>query len=200
MRTLLKPAPKSLSQIDEDFDLFLNRLVPKTRAAVDKHVAACSADAALAYGRTWKRLAELLARYAPHAAEVTGAALRFYILDGKYRRQVFVLEDLRDGIIQVYLPDVLAAALEQGILGPPEGASYPVLRAGIRLDLEIINADTKDLPDFCKAMLGWGRRAIKTGLPVSAGEPQVHIIERLCALAADTWPIVEKAPAIIATP
>jgi len=179
------------------FDTFLTRLSPKTRAAVDKHVDGCEADAARGYGHVWKRFAEFFARLAPHAAEVSGASLRFFILDGKYRRQVFVLEDAKLGVLQIYMPDILAAAQERGLLGAPDGQSYPVVRgSGLRLEIEQFCADTKDVPDCCKPMLGWGRHAIRTTVSSLADEKPIRAIERLCELAAEVW--VNAAPA--ATP
>jgi len=42
--------------------------------------------------------------------------VKFHIADGKYKQQVFALEDTRQGTIAVYLPDVLKTALERKIL------------------------------------------------------------------------------------
>ncbi|MEI8196982.1 MAG: hypothetical protein WCI73_13875 [Phycisphaerae bacterium] len=178
-----------------DFAGFLARLSPKVRATVDKHVEIRAADAARDFGRVWNRLAEHLCRLAPHAVEMSGAAIRFYILDGKYRRQVFVLDEDKEGKLYVYMPDVLAAAQTRGLLGKPEEGVYPVLRgSGAKLPFEEFCADSKEIPDFCKAMLGWGRRAVRTG-PVSGEEKQLHAIERLCELASETWnlPVVAAA-------
>lgn len=178
-----------------DFAGFLARLSPKVRATVDKHVEIRAGDAARDYGRVWNRLAEYMYRLAPHAVEMSGAAIRFYILDGKYRRQVFVLDEDKDGHLYVYMPDVLAAAQTRGLLGVPQAGVYPVLRgSGAKLAFEEFNADSREIPDFCKAMLGWGRRAIRTG-PVSGEEKQLHAIERMCDLAAESWnlPVVVAA-------
>jgi hypothetical protein len=187
-QTLHRASPPRASNAAEDFERLLSRLSPKARASVDKHVELCSADAALGYGRHWKRLAGMLARLAPHMVEVTGAALKFHLADGKYRLQVFALEDTRQGVIRVFMPDVAALAVKRGLLRTPEGRTFPVAGdAGTRLELEEVNAETKDLPEFCRAMLGWGRKAVHTSIPSAAEEKHVRAVERLCELAAEKW-------------
>ena len=129
---------------------------------------------------------------APFATEVSWPAVRFYIADGKYRRQVFAMEDLGKGLILVYVPDVLAAALKQGLLGASEtnGAEAKVsygIPGGGRLDVESIHADSKDIPPSVKGMLGWGRKAVRLDIPVTATDKQLRAVEKVCELAAEAW-------------
>ena len=43
---------------------------------------------------------------ASHSAKANGQqSMQFYIQDGKYRMQIFALEDLRDGTVHVYAAD-----------------------------------------------------------------------------------------------
>jgi hypothetical protein len=183
-----KALPPRASDPVEDFKQLLTRLNPKAKAAVDKHLELCAADAATGQGRHWKRLAGLMGRLAPHVVEVTGSALKFHIADGKYRQQVFALEDSRKGIIRVFLGDVVTSAQGRGLLGSSDSRSFPVPgEGGLRLELEWLNAESKEVPDFCRPMLGWGRRAIHTPLSSVAEEKQVRAIERLCELAAEAW-------------
>src|SRR5205814_10000418 len=65
----------------------------------------------------WRRLACSLITLAPFAAKLVGKqTLQVYVADGKYRMQVFALEDLQDGIFTVYCPDVLEEAIQAGLL------------------------------------------------------------------------------------
>src|SRR4051794_4872155 len=101
----------------ENFEAFRAKLGQKALAAVEKHAEMCEANGDLGYGRIWKRLAGGLGKLAPHAIETAGhQALKFHIPDGKYRQQVFALEDACDGWVRVYLPDVTTAAVERKIL------------------------------------------------------------------------------------
>jgi hypothetical protein len=185
----------------ENYEAFLARLGQKGLAAVEKHAELCEADAAQGYGRWWKRVAGMLGKLAPHAIETAGhQAVKFHIPDGKYRQQVFALEDLGTGMIYVYLPDVTAAAVSKKILKAvgPDGRTYAVNGdAEGKVDLEVVTSDAKEVPAFCKPMLGWGRRALKTGISVNAEEKQVRVLEKLCELAAETW-AGRALPAVVA--
>ena len=73
-----------------DFEAFLLRLGDRDRLNVERHVAFCETESTPAHAQTWKRLACVLARLAPHAALTTGQrAVRFFVADGKYRLQLF---------------------------------------------------------------------------------------------------------------
>src|SRR4051794_33622799 len=108
---------------EQNYEAFRGRLGQKALAAVEKHAELCEGNADLAFGKCWKRLAGGLGKLAPHAIETAGhQALKFHIPDGKYRQQVFALEDHCDGWVRVYLPDVTAAAVERKILKLVSGA------------------------------------------------------------------------------
>ena len=174
---------------DESFKAFLSRL-GQTLAAVEKHAELREADAGQGYGRWWKRLASTLARLAPFAIETAGhQALKYHIPDGKYRQQVFALEDSGQGRVFVYLPDITAEAVSRKLLrAPAEGHTYSVVgEPDDSLELETVNSESKDAPIFCKPMLGWGRKALRTSVSVIAEERQVRAVERLCEIAAETW-------------
>jgi len=175
----------------ENFEAFLTRLGQKGLAAIERHMDLCEADAVQGYGRWWKRIAGMLGRLAPHAIETAGhQAVKFHIPDGKYRQQVFALEDTGTGMIYIYLPDVLASALSKKIIKTvgPDGVTYTSgTDAQTQVELEVMTSDAKEVPPFCKPMLGWGRRAIKMKVPVNAEEKQVRVAEKLCELAAQSW-------------
>jgi len=184
---------------DQLYEAFVGRLSVKTRAAEQKHVELCEAEAAQGYGELWKRLAVALDILAPYATETAGhQALKFHIPDGKYRQQVFALEDSRNGTISVYLPDVSARALQEKLIVAGEGASFRV--PGLTdapISLEIITSDTPDMA-VCKPMLGWGRRALRASIKVTADDKHIKVIERLCELATETW--VSKLPPEVKKP
>src|SRR5690606_5717008 len=86
--------------------------------------------------------------------------------------------------------DITAAAVLKKLLKPvgPDGRTYGVVGdASGHVELEVVTSDGTEVPAFCKPMLGWGRRALKTGLAVNADEKQVRLVERLCELAAESW-------------
>ncbi len=189
-------APSWKTRTADDYEAFISRLSVKGRATVAKHDELCEAGAVSGHGDLWKRLAGGLSRLAPHATEMEGQqSVKFYIRDGKYRQQVFALEDTKEGNIAVYLPDVLAKAVERKILSA--GAAIPMYKipgeAEAQVQLEIINAETRDMT-ACKAMVSWGKRALRTPLTVHSKEKTLRTVELLCELAAEAWPA--QTPAI----
>src|ERR1043166_6581163 len=79
-----------------DFEAVQVKLGPKGRVNAKKHVAACDVAGAPEHGRLWKRLLCTLMTLAPHAVKMNREEnLQFYVADGKYKMQVFAIEDLR---------------------------------------------------------------------------------------------------------
>jgi hypothetical protein len=114
--------------------------------------------------------------------------VKFHIPDGKYRLQVFAMEDTRQGTIVVYLPNVVDLAIERHLL-LPGGANRMFKIAKDEDDpiqLELITAETPDMT-VCKAMVGWGRRALKITISVQAKPKRLRTVELLCELAAEAW-------------
>jgi hypothetical protein len=170
------------------YEAFLQQLSAKGRATMEKHDERCAGDALQGHGGLWKRLAGVFGSLAGHATEVLGLqTVKYYIADGKYKMQVFALEDTGQGTVVIYFPDVLEAAVKRGILARgPKPHYYNVVEGDGQLHLEKINAETKDLT-VCKGMVGWGRQALRVDLNVHADEGQVRAVERLCELAAEKW-------------
>src|SRR5687768_4448999 len=103
-----------------EYDAFLAKLGTKDRLNVERHVAACDAEGDPAHSSNYRRLVCALAGMAPHAAKTHGQqAVQIYVPDGKYRMQVFALQDQRDGVIVVYCDDVLDVVLKSGMLNGP---------------------------------------------------------------------------------
>ena len=159
-----------------DMETFLTGLAGKDRSNIEKHLAACDAEPDPQQGKLWRRLAVGLRKLAPLPVQTVGQhAVQFFIADGKYRMQVFALEDGRDGRLMIYLPDILAEAEKAGA---PLGVLKPEA-----LDA----ANTPNPSPHIKHMLGWNRKAVRVTLLTHASSQQVSATEKLCALAADRW-------------
>jgi hypothetical protein len=181
------------SAIARQYETFLGQLSVKDLASVQRHDERCAAEGADGLHTLWKRLAGDMGRLAGHAAEALGqVVLKFYIADGKYKQQVFALEATRPGTIGVYLPDVVQGALRQKIMAAGSAAhQYKVRGASGQVELLPIDAETKDLT-ACKGMVGWGRRALRVEMSVQTPEGHVRAVERMCALAAEGWPVQKR--------
>jgi len=159
-----------------DMETFLTGLAGKDRSNIEKHLAACDAEPDPTHGKLWRRLAVALRKHAPLPVQTVGQhAVQFFIADGKYRMQVFALEDARDGRLMVYLPDILAKAEKAG-------AALGVLKPEA-LDA----ANTPNPSPHIKHMLGWNRKAVRLTLPTRASPQQVNAAESLFAIAAEGW-------------
>jgi len=179
-----------------NYDGLLLRLGARDRAAVEKHVAVCEAEPTAVHVTLWKRLACLLCNLAPKAMQTAGQrAVQYFAADGKYRRQVFAMEDLRDGVLSVYMVDVLKEARAAGVLRGPvgkDGDEVAVYRNGAAADgagvpmtvTALTAANTTGAPDYYRHMVGWNRTVVKVTLPSATATPaQVEAVEALCALA-----------------
>ncbi|HWE01553.1 MAG TPA: hypothetical protein VG326_04020 [Tepidisphaeraceae bacterium] len=179
-----------------DVETFLARAGAKERAKIEKHLALRDSEVGPGYSKLWRRISAVLGGLAPMPAQTMGnLAVLFFIPDGKYRMQVFALEDAGDGKLSIYLPDVMAAALKKKVLlkekAPGEfsigGAASSVVH------LELLDASNTTSPHpHVKNLIGWNRKAIRVILPsTDADGPQVGAAEALCELAAKNW---AKAP------
>ena len=179
-----------------NFEAWLAALGARDRVNLERHVAALEAEPV--HATLWRRIARSIATLAPHAASTTGQqAVQFFIADGKYRMQVFALEDNRDGKIMIYVVDALDDAYKADLFGKPakdNPTNLPILAApGQTLTVETLSAaDTPNPSPFYKHMLGWNRKALRLTLPVGSSDAQVTAAESLCAVAAAKW---EKKPA-----
>jgi hypothetical protein len=176
-----------------EYDAFLAKLGTKDRLNVERHVAACDAEEQPTHSNNYRQLVCALAGMAPHAAKTHGQqAVQLYVPDGKYRMQVFAIQDQRDGIIVLYTDDVLDVALKAGLLnGPYEVAeqnnSYRLPNSVDSIKVDQLDGKTANPSPFYKDMLGWNRRAIRITLPATATAAQVKAAETLCAIGAKKW-------------
>ena len=169
----------------------LAKLSARDRQSVEKHIALAQAEPTPDHERLWKRLARDLFTLASHAVTTQGQqAMLFHVQDGKYRMQVFSLEDPRDGRILLYAGDSVEEAVKLGLLRAPgkgEGPGGYILGSNPseRMVIETLDSNTSPEPKpWYKNMLGWGRKAIRITLPVNASEDLIRAAEAMCAIAA----------------
>jgi hypothetical protein len=178
------------------FEALLAETGAKDRTNIEKHLAACDAERDPQHAMLWRRLVVTLRQLAPMPMVTIGSqVVRFFIADGKYRMQVFAIEDNRDGMVSIYLPNVMAKAVREKLV-VKKGEQYVVAGApNHRLRIQAIDPnDPPDPPDHIKHMTGWNRKAVKSTLLTSdAGSPIVDAMERLCALAAEQWVTPDRA-------
>jgi hypothetical protein len=209
------PTARALLAKPLSFDAFLGKLGAKDKSNITRHLAACEAEPDPNHARIWKRLACALGTLAPHATSSTGQhTLQFFVPDGKYRMQVFALDDLRDQKLVIYTTDVIDLAVRERVLAPPSGGAasnngggegdspraYKVVgAAGEHLTVERLEAsNTPDPGASFKHMLGWNRKAVRITLWTNATSAQVAAAEDLCALSALQWQGAAAAAAPVA--
>ena len=184
------------------FEDFLAKLPPKDRVNAERRVGVLETTAGPGLAELWRRLAAALMTLSPHAAKLVGKqTVQYYVADGKYRMQVFALEDLQDGNITVYCPNVLTQATDAGLLVRPAGAAegvYGIKGARDALRIDALDRDSVNPAAHFKDMVGWNRTAVRITLPPTASPEQVAAAELLCAIAAQRFP--KPAPAAAAAP
>jgi hypothetical protein len=198
----LLAAARALLANPMSFPDFLAKLSPKDRLNAERRVGVLEAEPDPARAPLWRRLACTLMTLAPHAAKFVGKqTVQYYVADGKYRKQVFAMEDLQDGHFTVYIPDVLDDAAKSGLLAPPpphaeaspEAHLYMIRASGEPLRIESLDGDSLNPGAHFKDMTGWNRKALRVTLPPSPSPAQIEAAETLCALAALRF--VKAAPA-----
>ena len=181
-----------------DFADLLAKLSARDRANAEKRMTVLEGSADTGFASRWRQLAGTLFNLAQHAPKLAGRqAIQFYVADGKYRMQVFALEDLEDGIISVYCPDILAAALKARLIKPapdPEIGHHPIVGSPETLTITTLDRTTVDPPIYNKDMIGWNRRALQIALPAGASAKQLEVAEAICAIAAKQFIKPAAAP------
>ncbi|HVT90002.1 MAG TPA: hypothetical protein VHD56_14200 [Tepidisphaeraceae bacterium] len=185
-------ATKTVQEVDTVAALadLMARSGVKDRANVEKHLAICDAEPNSNHGKLWREIAGKLASLAPLPFKMGGNAMLFYIADGKYRMQVFAIEDRYEGQIMVYLPDVLAAAIRKKVISK-SGDKYTAGGAsGPAMLIDALDAaNTPDPAAHLKHMIGWNRKAVRvTFNTTDAQTQQIAAVAGMCDLAATQWP------------
>jgi hypothetical protein len=146
------------------------------------------------YAALWERIVTAMLTLAPALPKFGGRrAAQFSIPDGKYKLQVFALQEDDGGVLHVYCPDVRPEAQKAGLVRggakTDGGRSYlgggPV--DGVLVE-EIEDSGGEQRPAECvRPMLGWGKKALHLTLKADASESQISAVEQVCAVAALKW-------------
>ncbi len=197
----LQTARDSLSK-PLNFAEFLAKLPSKDRATALRRVSMLEALPDQGRAHLWRRLACGLMTLAPFAAKLIGKqTLQIYVADGRYRMQVFALEDVGDGNFAVYCPDVLEEATDAGLLSTDpsrEPGQYLVEPCKEQLLIHQLDKTSLNPAAHFKDMTGWNRKALRITLPASPSAGQIEAAELLCAIAAQHFvdsalPLVARA-------
>jgi hypothetical protein len=180
-----------MTTLARKFEPVLERVGVKERAKIEKHLALCDAEASVAHGELWRRVAAILGELAPLSMQSAGNnTWRFFVADGKYRMQVFALEDPLDGMLRIYLPDVLAESVKGKILvktAVPQ--TYAVAGSGTKLKIESLGVgEAAEAPPHYKHMLGWNRKALRLSLSTTETDEKLDAaVQAMATLAAKKW-------------
>jgi hypothetical protein len=175
------------------YEAFLEKLSPKDRLNITRHIEACEATGDPRHAVLWRKLAGALMTLAPHFAKTDGQQrIRFFVRDGQYRMQVFAMEDLRDGVISVYCGDALDEAIAAGLLAvqkaavpvePGQHTEYLLPESHEHLAVLRLSNDTHVPAMFYKDMMGWNRKALCIRVTASASPAQAEAVQLLAALS-----------------
>lgn len=169
------------------FEEVLAKLSGRDRVNAQRRVTVLDAQVSRVQGDVWQRLVCSLMTLAPIAKFVGRQAVEFYVPDGRYRMQVFALEDMQDGNLTVYCPDVLKQALASGLLletGRPAPAAYVLAATGEPMHVDALDGSGLTPDAHYKNLTNWNRRALRVTLSRSPSPGQVEAAELLCAIAA----------------
>ena len=171
---------------------FLLKLPPRDRANAERRITVLEAEGQGARAQLWSRLACSLMTLAPFSAKLIGKqTLQLYVADGKFRMQVFALEDLQDGNFSVYCPDIVDEAVKLGVLSAPQNKAQPesyVIEPSLEpLNIKQLNSKSLNPAPHYKDMTGWNRKAIRITLSSTATPVQIETTEVLCAMAEQNF-------------
>lgn len=187
-------SPNTSRDASDRLERVLATMGMRDRSLIEKRLATLDADADGARAVLWRRLLVKLSELVPLPPHPLGShAVQFFIPDGKYKMQVFALEDVGDGSLVLYLPDLLARAVKSKVLVNVGGRYSPAEAPNQTLTIQQMDVNTFNPAEFMKHMVGWNRKAIKLTLQVSAHDSaQLTAAERLCELTAAQWNLPES--------
>jgi hypothetical protein len=194
----LTAARSAIAQLVE-LSAVLAKAGARDRGNVERHVAGGATENS-DHATVWRKLVRVLGTLAPLPIQTAGQhTVLFFVPDGKYRMQVFAMEDLPDGGVSIYTPDASAEAIKAGVLinqrSDDDTTFFDLSADGVApAPVELLTAaNTPNPPSHAKNMLGWNRKALRITLPLPASESQISAVADVCVLAARTW--FSKLPA-----
>jgi hypothetical protein len=156
----------------------------KERTYAEKRDAAMEAEPAR---RTaWRNLCVLLLRLAGHSAKFNSKeSVQFYTADGKYRMQVFALQDIVPGELTIHCRDVLDELIDQKLIRPGKAGEKRYVIAGTEtaLVIERVPQQVADHPPAFRDLLSWNRKCMRIDLPVSAPQQVYDKVEKILRLS-----------------
>jgi hypothetical protein len=191
-----------MKTMTQKIEPILERVGVKERAKIDKHLAVCDAETTAMHGKLWRKVVSVLGELAPLSMQSAGNnTWKFFIADGKYRMQVFALEDPLDGMLRIYLPDVLAESLKGKILSrTPVPQTFAVSGSKAQLKIESLGAqEAIDAAPHFKHMLGWNRKALRVSVSTTQTDDALDgAIQAMAEMAAKKWVTAAPVPATAA--
>lgn len=163
---------------------FCARLPVKERSYAEKRSAAMESDPALR--ELWQRLAARLLQLAGHSAKVNSKeSIQFYAADGKYRMQVFALQDIAPGTLSLHCRDVLDTLLAKKLIRKPEAGKtkYPVPGTNESLTIERVLPQAADHPPAFRDLLSWNRKCMRIDIEVSASPELLAALDKMLVLS-----------------
>ncbi len=175
------------------FEEFLARLPAKDRASAEKRLAVIDA-AEPARGKLWRKLAASLLTLSGHSAKVNPSeSVQFYTADGKYRMQIFALQDNQPGELTIHCRDVIDTLLEKKLLRKPKNAESPhrygVAGADDGIVVERVLAQAAEHPQAFRDLLSWNRKCMRIDLPVTASN---ELLDKLAEILKVSLPVAKK--------
>ncbi len=169
----------------DPFDHFITKLTPKDRANANKRATAMESDPPKLF--LWRRMAVKLFSLAGHSAKLNAQeSIQFYIADGKYRMQMWSLEDNKSGELTIHCRDVLDDILKKKLIGKPDPKTpnrYPVGDAGETLVIERVLPQAAEHPAAFRDLMSWGRKCMRIDLPVNASTKLLDIVDEILDLS-----------------
>lgn len=177
-----EPTPVS---IDEQFAALLAKLPLKERSYAEKRDLAMEADPAKRNG--WRRLCVFLLELAGHSSKFNSKeSVQFYAADGKYRMQIFALQDVVPGELTIHCRDVLDQLIEKKLIRRSKVGTdlnrYVVAGTEVSLVIERVPQQAADHPQAFRDLLSWNRKCMRIDLPVAAPDEVYDRVEKMLAL------------------
>lgn len=173
--------------VEFTWETFIAKLGMRDRTNALKRLAAMEAGPQPALAPLWKSLCELLMSNSGHSAILNSKqSVQFFAADGKYRMQIFALQDDLPGEVIIYAPDVVEKAVTKKIIRKPRATDAKNLyRLGDNdqtLTIDQLNGDGPEHPPFFKDLMSWKRKCMRISIPVPPSPEQMQALIALVSI------------------
>jgi hypothetical protein len=190
MRSPTESQVEAVPAISPELANFLTKLSARERTAVEKTLAATpETRIAGSFGsELWAKLTIGIMSLGDFTAKLSGKdGLQFFAADGKYRVQVFALQNRTDGGFYVYTKDVLEQAVAKKLVITPTDSehygTFQIKAAATPLDAVRMDPDVPDHSASFRNMMSWNRKAIRIDIPAAATDRQIEAVVAFCRLS-----------------